>query len=150
MNTRQQQILEAIIREYVDTTQPVSSGILNKKYNFNASPATIRAEMKKLEETGYLCQPHTSAGRIPTEKGYRFFIGQPSEDMFEKCFNELFKQAGRRETMIRMEEFTLIVTNYRTSKKKPETIGLIGPTKMRYDYNISLINKLREMLESYE
>jgi len=52
----------------------VSSGILSEKYNFNISPATIRAEMKKLEGEGYLYQPHTSAGRIPTDKGYRFFI----------------------------------------------------------------------------
>jgi len=74
MNIRRQKILEAIIREYVDTAQPVSSGILNKKYNFNTSPATIRAEMKRLEEEGYLYQPYTSAGRIPTDKGYRFFI----------------------------------------------------------------------------
>lgn len=74
MNVRQQRILEAIIRKYVDTAQPVSSGILNKKLRLNASPATIRAEMKKLEEEGYLYQPYTSAGRIPTDKGYRFFI----------------------------------------------------------------------------
>lgn len=74
MNTRQQKILEAIVREYVDTAQPVSSGILVRKHAFGASPATIRAEMKKLEADGYLIQPHTSAGRIPTDKGYRFFI----------------------------------------------------------------------------
>jgi transcriptional regulator of heat shock response len=58
----------------VDTAQPVSSGILNKKYGFKASSATIRAEMKKLEEGSYLYQPYTSAGRMPTDKGYRFFI----------------------------------------------------------------------------
>ena len=74
MNIRQQKILEAIIREYVDTAQPVSSGGLVKKYKFRTSPATIRAEMKKLEEESYLYQPHTSAGRVPTDKGYRFFI----------------------------------------------------------------------------
>lgn len=74
MNIRQQKILEAVIKEYVDTAQPVSSGILNKKYSFKTSPATIRAEMKKLEKESYLYQPYTSAGRIPTDKGYRFFI----------------------------------------------------------------------------
>ena len=74
MNNRQQRILEAVIKEYVDTAQPVSSGILNKKFKLSASPATIRAEMKKLEKEGYLYQPYTSAGRIPTDKGYRIFI----------------------------------------------------------------------------
>ena len=74
MNIREQKILEAIIKEYVDTAQPVSSGILFKKYGISYSPATIRSEMKHLEEEGYLYQPHTSAGRVPTDKGYRFFI----------------------------------------------------------------------------
>ncbi len=74
MNLRQQKILEAIIKEYVETAQPVSSGILVKKYNLKFSPATIRTDMNRLEEEGYLHQPHTSAGRTPTDKGYRFFI----------------------------------------------------------------------------
>ncbi len=74
MNLREQKILETIIEEYVNTAQPVSSGILVKKYSFDTSSATIRTEMKKLEKDGYLYQPHTSAGRIPTDKGYRFFI----------------------------------------------------------------------------
>lgn len=74
MNSRQQKILEAVIKEYVDTAEPVSSEILARKHNLEVSPATIRAEMKKLEEEGYLYQPHTSAGRTPTDKGYRFFI----------------------------------------------------------------------------
>ncbi len=83
MNIRQQQILEAIVKEYVDTAQPVSSGILSKKYSFNTSPATIRAEMKKLEQEGYLHQPHTSAGRTPTDQGYRFFINSLMESKKE-------------------------------------------------------------------
>jgi len=74
MNLRQQNILEAVIKEYIDSAEPVSSEILVRKYNLKFSPATIRAEMKKLEEEGYLFQPHPSAGRIPTDKGYRFFI----------------------------------------------------------------------------
>lgn len=74
MIKRQQEILGVVIKEYVDTAQPVSSGFLAEKYNFNASPATIRAEMKRLEEEDYLYQPYTSAGRIPTDKGYRFYI----------------------------------------------------------------------------
>jgi len=159
MNLRQKQILEAVVKEYIDTAQPVSSKVLCKKYKLGVSSATIRAEMKRLEQQGYLYQPHTSAGRIPAEKGYRFFIGQPSKDMFEKYFNDLFKQIGKRETkvfidkqipMVKMKKFTLIITNYKISNNKQETIGLISPTKMRYDYNISLINKLREILKDYE
>jgi len=79
MNVRQQKILETVIREYVDTAQPVSSGVLVEKYKLGVSPATIRAEMKKLEKEGYLYQLHTSAGRIPADKGYRFFINSLME-----------------------------------------------------------------------
>jgi transcriptional regulator of heat shock response len=74
INSRQQKILAAVIKEHVDTAEPVSSGILVEKYNLRVSPATIRADMKELEREGYLFQPHTSAGRVPTDKGYRFFI----------------------------------------------------------------------------
>jgi len=74
MNSRQEKILKAVVKEYIDTAQPVSSSILFEKSKLNVSSATIRNEMKNLEKDGYLHQPHTSAGRIPTDKGYRFFI----------------------------------------------------------------------------
>lgn len=74
ISKRQNKILKAIIREYIATAIPVSSERLVKKYNFNISPATIRNEMVALEEAGLIEQPHTSAGRTPTDKGYRYFI----------------------------------------------------------------------------
>jgi transcriptional regulator of heat shock response len=159
MTNRQQKILNVIVKEYVKNSKPVSSKMLVQEYKLGLSSATIRNEMKELEKQKYLKQPHTSAGRIPTEKGYRFFIGQPSEDVFGKCFNDLFKQAGKEETKVfigkeiplaQIRKFTLIVTSYRVSKRRQETIGFLGPTRMRYDYHISLINKLREMMENYE
>jgi len=73
---RQNLILDKIIEEYITSAQPVSSQWLEKKYNFGISPATIRIEMQKLTETGFLYQPHTSAGRVPTDKGYRFFVDE--------------------------------------------------------------------------
>ncbi|MDP1833560.1 MAG: DeoR family transcriptional regulator [Candidatus Moranbacteria bacterium] len=74
MNKRQQEILAAIIEEYTDSAVPVGSKILVEKYGFDLSPATIRNDMVKLEEDGYLHQPHISAGRIPTDKGYKYFV----------------------------------------------------------------------------
>ena len=74
MTSRREAILEAIVREYVETAEPVGSLILVKKYQFPYSSATIRAEMAKLEEDGYIHQPHTSAGRVPTEEGYKYFV----------------------------------------------------------------------------
>jgi len=74
MNKRTEEILAALVREYVDSASPIGSFTLVKDYNFPFSPATIRAEMALLEDLGYLFSPHTSAGRIPTEKGYRYYV----------------------------------------------------------------------------
>jgi heat-inducible transcriptional repressor len=74
MENRQELILGSVVKEYVDSAVPVSSLLLAKKYNFNLSPATIRAEMLELESEKYLYQPHISAGRIPTDKGFRYFV----------------------------------------------------------------------------
>ena len=80
MNSRQEKILATVIEEYTQTAVPVGSQILVSKYGFNVSPATIRNDMMSLEEEGYLYQPHISAGRIPTDKGYRYFVEEMMGD----------------------------------------------------------------------
>ncbi len=71
---RKAQVLRAVVRDYIRTGEPVGSGALTKRYRLGVSAATIRNEMAALEELGYLAQPHTSAGRVPTDLGYRFFV----------------------------------------------------------------------------
>jgi heat-inducible transcriptional repressor len=71
---RQQKILNAVIKEYIETGEPVSSQLLEEKYDFGIKPAMIRIEMQKLTDKSFLHQPHTSAGRVPTDKAYRFFV----------------------------------------------------------------------------
>jgi len=67
-------ILGTVVYEYIATGEPVGSATLTQKYNIGVSPATVRAEMASLEEEGYLDQPHTSAGRVPSDRGYRFYV----------------------------------------------------------------------------
>lgn len=74
LNERQLQILKVIIEEYIETAEPVGSETLDKKYNLGVSPATIRNEMVKLTQIGYLKQPHTSAGRTPTSIALKLFV----------------------------------------------------------------------------
>ena len=74
LDTRKQTILRAIISNYLETGEPVGSRTISKLPDLSLSSATIRNEMADLEELGYLVQPHTSAGRIPTDKGYRFYV----------------------------------------------------------------------------
>ena len=81
---RQTQILVAIIEQYAEVASPVGSVTLAKL--FGVSSATIRAEMAKLEEFGFITQPHTSAGRIPTDKGYRFYVNRLSEQQESERF----------------------------------------------------------------
>lgn len=74
LEPRQERILLAVIREYVETAEPVGSASLLQKYNLGCSSATIRNEMARLEELGFLAQPHTSAGRLPLDKAYRYYV----------------------------------------------------------------------------
>jgi len=76
LTERQKTLLLLIIRDYIESAQPVGSERLMKRYHINTSSATIRNEMGALTELGYLRQPHTSAGRVPTEEGYRYFVSQ--------------------------------------------------------------------------
>ena len=76
LTERQKSILMLVIRDYIETAQPVGSKALVERYHLDLSSATVRNELSALDEMGYLRQPHTSAGRVPTEEGYRFFVGQ--------------------------------------------------------------------------
>ncbi len=237
MTDRQKKIITLLIKEYVKRPRPVSSSLLAQKYKLGLSPATIRNEMKILERLGYLAQPHTSAGRVPTEKAYRLFInslrekeGKESpkplkkasknlklkqseeilrettkklaqmsggfafssteegeflhqfglanllkeaeledEDFFteitqimeelDKHFDKLLKKVIENETKVfigkenplgKTKKLTLIISSCKTPEHKQGIIGLLGPMRMRYEQNIPLINKLKEILEEHE
>jgi heat-inducible transcriptional repressor len=74
MDERKLEVLRAIVTDYVSTQEPVGSKTLVERHDLGVSPATVRNDMAALEEEGYIAQPHTSAGRIPTDKGYRLFV----------------------------------------------------------------------------
>jgi len=89
---RQGKLLDVIVKEYIDSATPISSQLLEEKYNFDISPATIRIEMQRLTDKGFLSQPHTSAGRVPTDKGYRFFVDNLKESKFDRGFSPIEKE----------------------------------------------------------
>jgi heat-inducible transcriptional repressor len=86
MSPRQAKILQAIIEQYAEVASPVGSSLLAKA--FEVSSATVRAEMAELERGGYIMQPHTSAGRVPTDKGYRYYVNQLSDTESTKSLTE--------------------------------------------------------------
>ena len=86
LDERKKKILQAIIRNYLETGEPVGSRTISKYTDLNLSSATIRNEMADLEELGYIVQPHTSAGRIPSDKGYRFYVDYMMEQKDKEVY----------------------------------------------------------------
>src|SRR5579864_3312901 len=74
LDRRKTSILGTVVYEYIATGEPVGSATLAQKYNLGISPATVRAELASFDEEGYLDQPHTSAGRVPSDRGYRYYV----------------------------------------------------------------------------
>ena len=81
LSERQQNILRLVVQEYIKTANPVGSHTIVTIYSLGVSSATIRNDMAVLESSGYLMQPHTSAGRVPTEAGYRYFVEKLMEQV---------------------------------------------------------------------
>ncbi|MCR5107071.1 MAG: heat-inducible transcriptional repressor HrcA [Lachnospiraceae bacterium] len=116
LSERKKTILYAIIKTYLETGEPVGSRTISKYSDLNLSSATIRNEMSDLEEMGYIMQPHTSAGRIPSDKGYRFYVDRLMEDK-EREVNEmkeiLVEKADKIERVLKQVARSLSVnTNY--------------------------------------
>lgn len=126
LDARKRKILQAIVEEYIETAEPVSSGNLVKNGELRCSSATIRNEMADLEKSGFLEQPHTSSGRVPSEKGYRYYVDELlREDDLSRKEMELIKQ--RLETKVNaLEDLTRIATTTLSEITHYTTIA-IGP-----------------------
>jgi heat-inducible transcriptional repressor len=229
MEERQKSLLNLIIREYIKTALPIGSKFIVERGGFKLSPATIRKEMAELEKEGYIYQPHTSAGRVPTEKGYRFYIdnllkekelkekeekylktslkkareeksyikslaktmaelsseavligfgpdnffytgltnlfSQPefaSQDLvynislvidhLDEVAPEMFDQIGEEaEILIGQEnplarDCSIIIAKYRLSRSISGIIGILGPIRMDYESNLSLVKYAQKLL----
>lgn len=111
LDERKKKILQAIIDEYINTAEPVSSGIITQKYRLDCSSATIRNEMVDLEKNGYLDKPHTSSGRVPSAKGYRFYVDELIKED-DISLEEIKYIQSKLETKVNeIEELTQIATS---------------------------------------
>lgn len=126
MDERKLKILQAIIRNYMETGEPVGSRTISKYTDLNLSSATIRNEMSDLEDMGYIIQPHTSAGRIPSDKGYRLYVDMMMEQKdreVEDMKELLVNKADRLETVLKQVARLLAEnTNYTTMVSKPRYV----------------------------
>jgi heat-inducible transcriptional repressor len=119
LTKRQQKILNTIIKEYIEIGEPISSQLLEEKYDFGISSPMIRIEMQKLTDKGYLFQPHTSAGRVPTDKSYRFFV----DNLLERDF-PLNERMEKIEEIFDEEEDIFRLANHLTKFLAEETSSL--------------------------
>jgi len=124
LDERKLKILQAIIRNYLETGEPVGSRTISKYTDLNLSSATIRNEMSDLEELGFIIQPHTSAGRIPSDKGYRLYVDMLLKDKVQEVENMkelLLEKADRLETILQQVAKLLAVnTHYTTMVSTPQ------------------------------
>lgn len=123
LDERKKRILQAIIRNYLETGEPVGSRTISKYTDLNLSSATIRNEMADLEEMGYILQPHTSAGRIPSDKGYRLYVDAMMEEK-EKELEELKEMMIEKEDKMdhllkQVAKLLAVNTNYATMISAP-------------------------------
>jgi|SRR3989344_3064556 len=163
ISQRQQKILDLLIKEYIDRAEPVSSELLKKRSGLSVSPATIRNELQELTELGYIKQPHTSAGRIPTEKGYKFFIEITFSGSADKLPEFILKEIeNAREKLNREIELAKELTKELeqmhsmlelSSRIEEEmmfdVLKIIGSSHTTHDKNIDLMKELLDQLEDF-
>jgi len=126
LDNRKKKILQAIVDEYINTAEPVSSGTISQNHGLDFSSATIRNEMAELEKSGYLAKTHTSSGRVPSEKGYRFYVDELLKDD-NISLEEIKYIKDRLETKVtELEELTKITTNTLSEITHYTTVA-IGP-----------------------
>lgn len=124
LDERKLKILKAVISNYLETGEPVGSRTISKYTDLNLSSATIRNEMADLEELGYIMQPHTSAGRIPTDAGYRLYVDRMMADKdveMEEMKTQLLERVDKMESMLKQVAKVLAYnTNYATLVTAPQ------------------------------
>ena len=154
LTDRRKQLLQHIVEEYVETAQPVGSRTLVDKYELSLSPATIRNEMAALEDEGLVAQPHTSAGRVPTDAGYRYYVEtlmheeSLTEDLRQTIRHQFHQAARELEEWARLAAAILatrlrnaaVVTTPHSPEPRVRWIELVGV----HDYLALLIIVLEE------
>ncbi len=180
LSERQELILNNLIREYIDLAEPISSELLSrslrknrndrgssiesgqKKYSLDVSPATIRNELQELTGQGYIMQPHTSAGRVPTEKAYKYFVDNIflNEESIPYFISREIQKAQQRikdELKLAQEliqslsniSTTLSYTKFQDKDTTFEMLKIIGPSQSTHSKNVSLIEQILKEIENF-
>ena len=140
MENRKKKILQAIIEEYINTAEPVSSGSIAEKYELNLSSATIRNEMANLEKVGYIEKTHTSSGRIPSEKGYRLYVDELLNDKNISLSEIKYIQSKLMARINEIEDLTKIATTTISEITHYTTLAIGPKTQMQNIQEIKFVS----------
>ena len=140
MENRKKKILQAIIEEYINTAEPVSSGSIAEKYELNLSSATIRNEMADLEKVGYIEKTHTSSGRIPSEKGYRLYVDELINDKNISLSEIKYIQSKLMARINEIEDLTKIATTTISEITHYTTLAIGPKTQMQNIQEIKFVS----------
>ena len=140
MKKRKKKILQAIIEEYINTAEPVSSGSIAEKYELNLSSATIRNEMANLEKVGYIEKTHTSSGRIPSEKGYRLYVDELINDKNISLSEIKYIQSKLMARINEIEDLTKIATTTISEITHYTTLAIGPKTQMQNIQEIKFVS----------
>ena len=140
MENRKKKILQAIIEEYINTAEPVSSGSIAEKYELNLSSATIRNEMANLEKVGYIEKTHTSSGRIPSEKGYRLYVDELINDKNISLSEIKYIQSKLMARINEIEDLTKIATTTISEITHYTTLAIGPKTQMQNIQEIKFVS----------
>ena len=162
---RQEKLLNFLIKEYICTAEPVSSKALKKTACLNVCGATIRNDLQVLTKEGYIEQPHTSAGRVPTKKAYKYFadkIADQQEQVFSDFIVRQIRSAHQQieqemrlaqELMNSLSQASSALTISSSSNLGKddlfEILIRLGPSRVTYDKNIDIINKIIKEFENF-
>lgn len=162
---RQSKILNALIKEYINTAEPVSSKLLKERCGFDCSAATIRNDLQELMEQGLILQPHTSAGRVPTQKAYRIFVEnislQNDSDVFSDFIAKEIRQAREQieqelklaqELTNSLTQFSVTLSikhtnNFSEKDELLDILNILGSAKPSHEKNIEIIKSLLKEFE---
>jgi len=159
MNNRQKKILFAVTQEYIETGVPVSSKVVISKYGLDVSSATVRSEMVFLEDNGYLTQPHISAGRVPTDIGYRFYVdnlmqvyrlSKLEREVLDRGYSDLCENVNQllRQTGDFLSEM-LNCTAFITSPDQKD-VYLTGTSELVSHPEFNDVQKIRNLIRGIE
>ena len=131
LDNRKKRILQAIVEEYINTAEPVSSGSITNKYGLNLSSATIRNEMADLEKVGYIEKQHTSSGRVPSAKGYRLYVDELLNDHNISIGEIKYIQSKLMAKINEIEDLTKIATSTISEVTHYTTVAIGPKTQMQ-------------------